>query len=93
MCHVVWKYGGLRASKGVLYCTSRGFDLLASLGICNYLITMNNITKQLEYIIISSTPSLKKMLYKFQAIIYGRISLYSPFLFSTLEFLVYSQFL
>ena len=46
---------------GRLYCTSReeGLDLLASLRICNYLFTKNKIMKQLAFLIISSSPSLK----------------------------------
>lgn len=82
----------LASQHGVFYCTSRGFVLLASLGICTYLITMNNIIKQLEFIIITSTPSLKKYHTNFKPSFMAKLAFFHRFLFSTLESLVYSQF-
>ena len=43
------------------YFTNRGFDLLASLKKCNQLYTWNKNTKQIAFLIISSTPSLKNI--------------------------------
>jgi len=46
---------------GRLWCTNRGFDLLASLEKCNELFTRYKITKQLAFLIVSSIPSLKNI--------------------------------
>ena len=64
-----------------LYCTSRKFDLLASSQKCNSFFTWNNTTKQLPFLIVSSTPSLEKIaqLHNFEATLSGGISLFSPF--------------
>ena len=44
---------------GTLHYTSRGVDLLASLGNYNLLFTLNKNMRRLVFLIISSTPSLK----------------------------------
>ena len=45
----------------ILYCLSRGFDLLASSGECDELFTRNKITKQHAVLVASSTSSLKNI--------------------------------
>jgi hypothetical protein len=56
-------------SLGRLYYTSRGFDLLAFVRKCNYLFTNNKITKQLAFLIISSSPSLKNIIQNFKPLV------------------------
>ena len=46
---------------GRLHCTSTWFDLLTTLNFCNLLFTVNEITKQLAFLTVSSSPSLKKI--------------------------------
>ena len=60
---------------GMLQCSNKGFDLLASLGKSNLLFTENKITKQLVFLIISSTPSQKNS----AQISSHSFSLFSPF--------------
>ena len=45
--------------SGTLYCTRKGLDFLASLDKYDYKSTRNKITKQLAFLNISCTPSLK----------------------------------
>ena len=46
---------------GRLYCTSKGVDLLASLGNRDWLLTWNKCMKQLAFLIISTTPFLENI--------------------------------
>ena len=61
---------------GSFHYTSRGFDLLASLRICNLLIIWKYIMKQLAFLIIHLLH-LWKILHEFQATLFGWISLFS----------------
>ena len=63
---------------GRLKCTNTGFDLLASLGEFNYLFAGHKTTKQLAFLMISSTPSLKNIA-QIQVIIFSQINLISLF--------------
>ena len=54
---------------GRLYCTSRGFDLLASLKKCNQSFTRNKNTKQHAFLIISSSSSLKNIAQNFKPLV------------------------
>ena len=55
------EYNILMSRLGRLYCIRREFDLLASLKKYNLLFTRNDITKQLAFHIISSSPILKNI--------------------------------
>ena len=46
---------------GRLYCTGKGFDLLASLRKCNLLFTRNKITKQLAFLVKFFTLLLRNI--------------------------------
>jgi hypothetical protein len=60
-CASVGIVGYFDPQSGSVYCISRGFTLLASSGNCTWLCLWNKITKQLAFLNISSTPSLKKL--------------------------------
>jgi hypothetical protein len=49
-----------------LYCTSRGFDLLASLGERDQLFTRNKIMIQHAFLVVSFTSSLKNIAHFFE---------------------------
>jgi len=67
---------------GKLYYTNRGFDLLSSSRKNEKIFKWNKITRQLTFLIISSTPSLKKkILHKFQITHLHLNNLFSFFLF------------
>ena len=54
---------------GRLYYTSRGFDLLASLKKCNNLFTRDKIRKQLAFLVVSSSSSLKSIAQNFKPLV------------------------
>ena len=69
----------LMLDLGRLYYTNRGFDLLASLRKCNLLFIGSKITKQLAFLIISSTPFLEniKPLFPAKSAYFHRIPCFS----------------
>ena len=79
----VCKVGYFMYKLGRLYRTGRGFDLFTSLGKCNHMFLENKIMKELTS---GTIPLLYlwEILHKFQATLFGRISLFSLFSMSTL---------
>ena len=63
-----------------LYCVSREFDLLASLIKCNSLFVGNQNTKQLAFLTISSTPSLKNIRTNFNPLLLAESAYAHPHL-------------